>query len=118
MRVKEALAEAAGQAAAGYLEGCGFRVLERNWRSGSEILPIIAVECRTLVVIDLRVRAGTRHGTPLEAIGADRRQTMRQLAARWLAEHGKRYDQIRIDVVGLLQESTSGFTIEHIKAVG
>ena len=86
MRVKEALAEAAGQAAASYLEGRGFRVLDRNWRSGSEILPIIAAERRVLVVIDLRVRAGTRHGTPLEAISADRRQTMRGLAARWLAD--------------------------------
>jgi putative endonuclease len=118
MRVKEALAEAAGREAASYLEGCGFRVLDRNWRSDSEILPIIAVERHTLVVIDLRVRAGTRHGTTLEAIGADRSQTMRRLAARWLTEHGKRYDQIRIDVVGLLQEGTGGFTVEHIRAVG
>jgi putative endonuclease len=118
MRVKEALAEAAGHAAASYLEGHGFRVLDRNWRSGSEILPIIAADRGALVIIDLRVRAGTRHGTPLEVIGADRRRTMRGLAARWLAEHGKRYDQIRIDIVGLLQESTGGFTIEHIKTVG
>ena len=118
MQMKEALSEAASRAAASYLEGQGFRVLDRNWRSGSEILPIIAADHRVLVVIDLRVRAGTRHGTPLEALGEDRRRTMRRLAARWLAEHGKRYDQIRIDVVGLLQESAGGFTIEHIKAVG
>jgi len=118
MRVKEALAEAASLAAVSYLEGHGFRVLDRNWRSGSEILPIIAADRSALVIIDLRVCAGTRHGAPLEAIDADRRRTMRRLAARWLAEHGKRYDQIRIDVVGLLQESTGGFTIEHIKTVG
>jgi putative endonuclease len=118
MRVKEALAEAAGQEAAIYLEGRGFRVLDRNWRSGSEILPIIAVERHTFVVIDLRVRAGTRHGAPLEAIGADRKRVMRQIAARWLTAHGMRYDQIRIDVVGLLQEGAGGFTIEHIRAVG
>jgi putative endonuclease len=118
MRVKEALAEAAGQAAVSYLEGCGFRVLDRNWRFGTEILPIIATERHTFVVIDLRVRAGTRHSMPLEAISADRKRTMRQLAARWLAAHGKRYDQIRIDAVGLLQESAGGFTIEHIRAVG
>ena len=118
MRVKEALAEAAGQEAASYLKRCGFRVLDRNWRSGSEILPIIAVERHTLVVIDLRVRAGTRHGTPLEAISADRRKTLRRLAGRWLTAHGVRFDQIRIDAVGLLQESAGGFTIEHIRAVG
>ena len=118
MRVKEALGAAAIEAVTGYLQGCGFRVLDRNWRSGSEILPIIAVERHTLVVIDLRVRAGTRHGTPLEAIGADRRKTLRRLAGRWLTAHGVRFDQIRVDAVGLIQESTGGFTIEHIRAVG
>ena len=118
MRVKEALAKAADQQAASYLEGCGFRVLDRNWRSGSEILPIIAVDRRTLVVIDLRVRAGARHGMPLDAVSADRRKTLRALAGRWLTAHGVRFDQIRIDAVGLVQESAGGFTIEHIRAVG
>ena len=118
MHVKEALAEAAGQEAASYLEGRGFRILDRNWRSGSEILPIIADDHRVLVVIDLRVRAGTRHGTPLDAISADRRKTLRGLAGRWLTSHGVRFDQIRIDAVGLLQDGTGGFTIEHIRGVG
>lgn len=63
---------------------------------------------RALVVIDLRVRAGRRHGTPLEVIGVARCKAMRRLGARWLAKHGMRYDQIRFDVVGLLQTATAG----------
>ena len=118
MRAKEALAEAASDAAARYLEDCGFRILDRNWRSGSQILSIVATERHTFVVVDLRVRAGTRHGAPLEVIGAGRRKTLRGLAARWLTAHGMRFDQIRIDVVGLLQDGAGGFTIEHIRAVG
>lgn len=117
MRVKEALATAAGRTAADYLEGCGFRVLDRNWRHDGEIISIIAADHRALVVIDLRVRAGTRHRGPLDAISDGRRLTMRRLAARWLAGHGMRFDQIRIDVVGLLQHE-GGFTIEHVRAVG
>jgi putative endonuclease len=117
MRVKEALAEAAGKAAVSYLEGCGFRVLDRDWRCDGEILSVIAADRRTLVAVDLRVRAGTRHGTPLDVIGTARQRTMRRLAASWLASHGVRYDQVRIDVVGLLQ-AEAGFTIEHIRAVG
>lgn len=118
MRVKEALAEAAGNAAARYLEGCGFRVLDRNWRSGSQIVPVIAVERHTFVVIELRVRAGARHSTPAEALGAGRRKTLRGLAVRWMTAHGMRFDQIRIDVVSLLQDGAGGFTIEHIRAAG
>jgi putative endonuclease len=118
MRVKEALAGAAGNAAVSYLQDCGFRILDRDWQCDGEIIPVIAAERGALVAVDLRVRAGTRHGTPLEAIGTARKRAMRGLAARWLADHGVRYEQIRIDVVGLLQEGTGGFTIEHVRAVG
>ena len=118
MCVKEALAEAAGNAAANYLQRCGFRVLDRNWRHDEDIIPIVAADRCVLVIIDLRVRAGRRHGTPLEVIGAGRRQAMRRLGAVWLVEHGRRADQIRIDVVGLLQDGDGGFTIEHVRAVG
>jgi len=118
MHVKEALAGAAAQEAAGYLEGAGFRILDRNWRSGSDILPIVAVERRTFVIIDLRIRAGTRHGTPLEAVSTGRLQLMRRLGASWMTAHGVRFDQIRIDTVGVIHEGPGGFTIEHIRAVG
>jgi putative endonuclease len=118
MHVKEALAEAAGNTAASYLEGCGFRVLDRNWRHDGHIIALVAADRCALVIIDLRVCAGSRHGAPLEVITAARRQLMRRLGARWLAEHGRRADQVRIDVVGLLQDGTGGFTIEHVRAVG
>jgi putative endonuclease len=118
MRVKEALAEAAGNAAASYLEGCGIRIVDRNWRCDGETLSIVALDRAALVVVDLRVRAGTRHGAPLEAVSAARKQTMRRLGAHWLAEHGRRPGQVRIDVVGLLQDGSGGFTIEHVRAVG
>jgi putative endonuclease len=118
MRVKEAFAEVAGRSAAAYLEGCGFRILDRNWHQDGEILSIVAADRRTLVAIDLRIRAGTRHRRAVDAIGEDRKRTIRRLAACWMAAHGMRYDQIRIDVVGLLQDGTGGFTIEHVRAVG
>jgi len=118
MLVKEALAEAASRKAVEYLKDRRLRILDRNWRSGSDILPLVAVERHTFVVVDLRVHAGTRHATPLETISADRRQLMRRLGASWMSAHGVRFDQIRIDVVGLLQDGQGGFTIEHIRAVG
>ncbi len=118
MHMQEAFAAAAARAAVSYLEGCGFRVLDRNWRHGDEILPVIAADRHTFVVIDLRVRIGTRHGAPLEVIGTARQQALRRLAARWLAAHGMRFDQVRIDVVGLLQDSGGSFTIEHVRAAG
>ena len=66
----------------------------------------------------MKTRSGTRFGTPLDAVGHVKRRRLRRLAAQWLAAHGSRYDQIRIDVVGLLRDGADGFTIEHVRGVG
>jgi putative endonuclease len=118
MNAKDVLGRAGEQAAASYLEGCGFRILDRNWRSADGEIDIVAVDRRTLVVCEVKTRSGTRFGTPLDAVGRAKRARLRRLAAQWLAAHGIRFDQIRIDVLGLLCDGADGFTIEHVKGVG
>ena len=118
MHAKDILGRDGEQAAVNYLEGCGFRILDRNWRCAEGEIDIVAVERRTFVVCEVKTRSGTRYGTPLEAVGRAKRARLRKLAVRWLTAHGVRFDQIRIDVVGLLYEGTGGFTIEHVRGVG
>jgi len=118
MHAKDALGRDGEQAAVAYLEGCGFRILDRNWRCADGEIDIVAVERYTFVVCEVKTRSGTRYGTPLEAVGRAKQRRLRKLAVRWLSAHGVRFDQIRIDVVGLLYEGTGGFTIEHICGVG
>lgn len=118
MHAKDVLGRDGEQAAVNYLEGLGFRVLDRNWRCADGEIDIVAVERHTFVVCEVKTRSGTRYGTPLEAVGRAKRQRLRRLAVRWLNAHGVRFDQIRIDVVGLLYEGTGGFTIEHVRGVG
>ena len=116
MRVKEALGAAAIEAVIGYLQGCGFEILDKGWTCPAGEIAVVAVERRTLVACEVRVRAGTRHGTPLDVMSTGRKRQLRAAAAAWLAAHGMRYDRIRVDVVGLLQES-GGFTLEHVREV-
>ena len=118
MHAKDVLGRDGEQAAVNYLEGCGFRILDRNWRCADGEIDIVAVERHTFVVCEVKTRSGTRYGTPLEAVGRAKRARLRKLAVRWLTAHGVRFDQIRIDVVGLLYEGTGGFTIEHVRGVG
>ena len=112
MNAKDVLGRAGEQAAVSYLEGCGFRILDRNWRSADGEIDIVAVERHTLVVCEVKTRSGTRFGTPLEAVGRAKRARLRRLAAQWLAAHGIRFDQIRIDVLGLLCDGGDGFLIK------
>ena len=118
MHAKDVLGRDGEQAAVNYLEGCGFRILDRNWRCAEGEIDIVAVDRHTFVVCEVKTRSGTRYGTPLEAIGRAKRSRLRKLAVRWLTAHGVRFDQIRIDVVGLLYDGTGGFTIEHLRGVG
>ncbi len=118
MHAKDVLGRDGEQAAVSYLEGCGFRILDRNWRCADGEIDIVAVERHTFVVCEVKTRSGTRYGTPLEAVGRAKRARLRRLAVCWLTAHGVRFDQIRIDVVGLLYEGTGGFTIEHVRGVG
>ena len=118
MHAKDVLGRDGEQAAVTYLEGCGFRILDRNWRCADGEIDIVAVERHTFVVCEVKTRSGTRYGTPLEAVGRAKQRRLRRLAVRWLNAHGVRFDQIRIDVVGLLYEGSGGFTIEHVRGVG
>ena len=104
-------------AAISYLKGIGFQVRDHDWNQADGSLDIVAADQGTLVVCVLKV-TGRRYGTPLEAVGQARRRQLRGLAALWLSAHGIRFDQIRIDVLGLLRDGAGGFTIEHVRAVG
>lgn len=118
MRAKDVLGKEGEQAAVSYLEGSGFRILDRNWRCSDGEIDIAAADKRTFVVCEVKTRSGTRFGTPLEAVGYAKRRRLRRLAALWLSAHGVRFDQVRIDVLGLLHDGAGGFTIEHIRGVG
>ncbi len=118
MSAKDVLGQEGEQAAVSYLESCGYRILDRNWRCAGGEIDIVAVERHTLVVCEVKTRSGTRYGTPLDAVGRTKRMRLRRLAALWLFAHGIRFDQIRIDVVGLLRDGAEGFTIEHVRGVG
>lgn len=118
MHAKDVLGREGEQAAVDYLTERGFRILDRNWRCADGEIDIVAVDRHSLVVCEVKTRSGTRYGTPLEAVGRVKLRRLRRLAAQWLNAHGVRFEQIRIDVVGLLYEGSGGFTIEHVRGVG
>jgi putative endonuclease len=100
------------------LESCGLRIVDRNWRCATGEIDIVAVDRQTLVVAEVKARTSTRYGTPLEAVSRAKRARLRRLAVQWLNAHGVRFDQVRIDVVGLVYDGTGGFCVEHIRGVG
>jgi len=118
MHAKDVLGRSGEQAAAEYLESAGLRILDRNWRCATGEIDIVAVDRQALVVVEVKARTGMRYGGPLEAVSRAKRARLRRLAVQWLNAHGVRFDQVRIDVVGLIYDGTGGFSVEHIRGVG
>lgn len=51
-----------------FLEGQGYRICHRNWRSGRKELDIVAENQGELVIVEVRTRRNQIYGTPEESI--------------------------------------------------
>ena len=118
MNRKDALGQQGEQLAAEYLEQAGLQVVDRNWRCAEGEIDIVAVRDRVLVVCEVKTRSGRRYGTPLEAVSYRKLARLRRLAVRWVSAHEVMYDEIRIDVIGVLRMPSGEFDLEHVPGVG
>ena len=118
MNAKDVLGQQGEQLAAGFLAEAGLMVLERNWRCKQGEIDIVAVDGTTLVICEVKTRSGLRFGTPLEAITRQKAWRLRKLAVLWVNAHGLIFEEIRIDIVGILRDASGEFTIEHVRGVG
>lgn len=118
MKAKDQLGMDGEQLAADFLTTAGMEILARNWRCSEGEIDIVASEGRSLVVCEVKTRAGVRFGTPLEAVTRQKARRLRRLAVRWLAQSGVGYQEVRIDVVGILRTAAGDFEINHVRGVG
>jgi putative endonuclease len=118
LNAKDELGRQGEQIAAEYLQQRGFRILDRNWRCAEGEIDIVAVDRRVLVACEVKTRSGIGYGMPVEAVTRQKRRRLRRLAVQWVVAHGVLFDEVRVDVVGVLANPSDGFTIEHIPGVG
>jgi len=118
MNARSALGKQGEQLAADYLEAAGLRILDRNWRCSEGEIDIVAADGRALVICEVKTRSAATHGTPLEAVSRVKQRRLRRLAVRWVVVHSVMFDEVRIDVVGVLRVAPGEFAIEHARGVG
>jgi putative endonuclease len=118
MNAKDLLGRQGEQMAADYLTNAGLNILERNWRCSQGEIDIVAADGRALVICEVKTRSDVRFGTPLEAITRQKAWRLRRLAALWLVTQHVMFDEVRIDVVGVLRTGPGQFSIEHVRGVG
>ncbi|GAA1529244.1 YraN family protein [Actinomadura kijaniata] len=103
-------------AAAAHLAGLGWMILDRNWRCPEGELDIVAHDGRQHVACEVKTRASTALGEPVEAITPPKAARLRRLANRWAAEHRVPAALVRVDVLGLVSDG-DGFLLDHLRGV-
>jgi putative endonuclease len=96
----------------------GMVLLDRNWRCDAGEIDLVLRDGRTLVVCEVKTRRSVALGHPLAAVTPQKAGRLRRLAARWLAEHDLRPDDVRIDMVGIVRPSRGRVEVEHVRGIG
>jgi putative endonuclease len=104
--------------AARYLVELGMVVLDRNWRCDIGELDLVLRDGQVLVFCEVKTRASAAFGSPLEAVTPAKVARLRRLAARWVADHGLRVPELRLDVVGVQLDRGRDERIEHVRGIG
>lgn len=103
-------------AAAAYLERSGMSIVDRNWRTRSGEIDIIALDDRTLVLCEVKTRKTVAKGTPEEAITAAKQRRYKRLAAEYLQHAGLLDVDVRFDVISILVIADDRALLRHHRA--
>ncbi len=101
--------------AAAHLVTEGLVLLDRNWRTSSGEIDIIAKEGDSLIFCEVKTRRGKAFGEGAEAVTGRKSQRLRLLATQWLALSGIRPRSIRFDVVSVLLSPGQPPVISHLR---
>ncbi|GFO56581.1 UPF0102 protein [Geomonas sp. Red276] len=101
--------------AATYLEGQGFKVVERNFRCVCGEVDIVARDGRTIVFVEVKCRNNRLYGPPQLAVTPFKQRQISKAALVWLSKR-KLFDaEARFDVVAIVLHKHDLPEIEHIK---
>lgn len=96
--------DAAEQLAVEHLQGLGFAIIQRNYRTRGGEIDIIALDGATLCFVEVRSRKSATHGDPLETVGWAKQRRIVTAARQYMTSQGQQDREIRFDVVGILMQ--------------
>ncbi|MDR2764580.1 MAG: YraN family protein [Tannerella sp.] len=114
MSKKNDTGKAGETVACSYLQGCGYTILQTNWRFHRYELDIVATDGRELVVVEVKTRAVDYLVSPEKSVGRSKIQRIAAAADAYV----QKYDvtlPVRFDVISLTQNGQICRVFEHIQ---
>jgi putative endonuclease len=94
------LGRAGEELAAEHLRSRGYEVLDRNFRCRRGEIDLVCRRGGEVTLVEVKTRAGSAHGTPLEAVDQRKREAMAGTVAEYRAASGWR-GPVRFQVIGI-----------------
>lgn len=98
-KTRQELARIGEEHAARYLRSLGYRVCERNYRTRSGEIDIIAEHKGALVFVEVKARSATDFAEPRESVTSMKQRQVARVAASYLGARERRERVTRFDVV-------------------
>jgi putative endonuclease len=92
----------AEELAARHLKENGYKILQKNYRTRSGEIDLIALDGEVLVFVEVKARRSERFGTPKEALSIQKQRKIVLTARHYLKESGKQEVRVRFDMVSIL----------------
>ena len=102
--------------AAEFLQRNGYKIIERDWKSGRRDIDIIAADGKEVVFVEVKTRRNRLFGDPEEAVDYRKLQSLR-LAINHYIQYRHVNCDIRFDIVSVVGMINQEPEINHIKGV-
>jgi len=100
-----------------FLQGQGYTIIERDWKSGRRDIDIIAKdETGTIVFVEVKTRRNRLFGEPEEAIDYRKMQSLQQAINHYI-KFRHLNGEIRFDIISVIGTIGTEPEINHIKDV-
>jgi putative endonuclease len=104
------------RAAERFLRGKGYRILDRGCRSRVGEIDLVALEGRTIVLVEVKTRRSGEGGTPAEAVGQEKQRRLTRAALGYLKARNLLEQRARFDVVAVTwPEGSRRPVIDHFQ---
>lgn len=99
-----------------FLENLGYKILSQNFHSRFGEIDIVALDNKSIVFVEVKLRSNDFFGTPLESITYSKLEKIKKTAFYFLTINNLASSDFRIDAVEIIKKGEK-FELSHVKNI-
>ncbi len=99
--------------AADYLIEQGYRLLQRNYRSGRHEIDLICLDGECLVFVEVKGSVGASFGDPVYKVDQRKQESLIAAAQGFLQGAVRKFESVRFDVITVTEDQGGQHHIDH-----